>query len=278
MKIPVAALMLSAALVLATGAEARDRIADSPHMRPATPAAAAFVSDAAEQVADRARPHRKAGPGQRRRLHSSRAHRSPATRPRRCGSRAARRSSGSWCITIGSDLPADRQMALLGHELQHVAEIARVTWVSSQADVGSLFALIGWRDATQAAGYETSAALAIERQVARELGRRAARSRSLGAPPARGLARARSASLPAGHRKRGASVYAAGRTAPTGERSASGEGAGELPRQQACAIAASAAEAPARGPRARRPGRPPASRAIPGAVRRARSPTGAMTR
>jgi hypothetical protein len=72
-------------------------------------------------------------------------------------------------LTIASDLPHDRQIALLAHELQHVAELSRVPWVSSQADFRSLLALIGWRDATQAYGYETSAALAAEGRATRGL-------------------------------------------------------------------------------------------------------------
>jgi hypothetical protein len=72
-------------------------------------------------------------------------------------------------LTIGSDLPYDRQIALLAHELQHAVELARVPWVSSQADFRSLLALIGWRDATQACGYETTAALAAEGRATRGL-------------------------------------------------------------------------------------------------------------
>ena len=168
MKIPVVGLMLSAALVFATGLEARDRIADSPHIRPATPAAAAFVAGAVSKspvVRDLTT-----------KLEESNVvayvHLAPS-QPGQAGSalRFAGRSTKQRfvVITIGSDLPADRQAALLGHELQHVTEIARVPWVSSQSDVQALMAMIGWRDASQAAGYETTAALAIQRRVAREI-------------------------------------------------------------------------------------------------------------
>jgi hypothetical protein len=72
-------------------------------------------------------------------------------------------------ITIGSSLPADRQIALLGHELQHVAEVAHVSWVSNQSDLRSLMALIGWHDPSRAVGYETSAAVCVERRINRAL-------------------------------------------------------------------------------------------------------------
>jgi len=168
MRISVAVLTLSVALAFVTGAQARDRIADSPHLRPATQAEATFVTDAqskSQTVRDFARTLDQGNvvtyihlartqPGQ------------PASMLRVAGRTKFQRFV---VLTIGSDLPYDRQIALLAHELQHVAELARVTWVSSQADYRSLLALIGWRDATQASGYETSAALAAQRHTTREL-------------------------------------------------------------------------------------------------------------
>jgi hypothetical protein len=168
MRIPVATLMLSAALVFAAGAEARDRIADSPHVRPATGAEAAFVASAgsrSQEVRDLIKTLERGNvvayvylaptvPGQ---IESTMRF-------------AARTALQRFVvITIGSDLPSDRQIALLGHELQHAVEVSRVGWVSSQPSLQSLMALIGWRDSSRAGGYETSAALLVEHHIARAL-------------------------------------------------------------------------------------------------------------
>lgn len=168
MKIHVAVVTLSVALALSTGAQASGPAAGSPHIRPATEASAAFVASAGPRSQD-VRDLIKT-------LDQSNVvayvHLAP-TEPGQVGSTmrfAARTAHQRFVvITIGSDLPADRQIALLGHELQHAAEVARVGWVSSQSDLQSMMALIGWRDATRAGGYETSAALCAERRVARAL-------------------------------------------------------------------------------------------------------------
>ena len=170
MRISVAGLMLSAALafVFTPGVEARDRIADSPHLRPATQAEATFVADAqsrSQTVRDFARTLEQGNVVTY--IHLARTQPGQPASTLRFAARS--KQQRFVVLTISSDLPNDRQIALLGHELQHVAELTRVTWVSSQADFRSLLALIGWRDAAQATGYETTAALAVERQVTREL-------------------------------------------------------------------------------------------------------------
>lgn len=170
MRIPVAGLLLPAAFALAltTGVDARDRLADSPHLRPATPAASSFVSGAAA-----------ASPIVRGLLEKleqgnvvAYVHLVPAT-PGLAPSTltfVGRSSSQRFVLLhIGNDVPADRQIALLGHELQHVLELTRAPWVTSQADVQSLLAMIGWRDATRASGFETGAAVAVEHKIAKQL-------------------------------------------------------------------------------------------------------------
>jgi alkylated DNA nucleotide flippase Atl1 len=170
MRISVAGLMLSIALafVVTPGAEARDRINDSPHLRPATQAEATFVTNAqsmSQTVRDLARTLEQGNVVTY--IHLARMQQGqPTSMLRFAGHSKLQRFV---VVTIGSDLPNDRQIALLAHELQHVAELTRMPWVSSQADFRSLLALIGWRDATQASGYETSAALAAERQATRGL-------------------------------------------------------------------------------------------------------------
>ena len=170
MRISVAGLVLSVAFafVFTPGAEARDRITDSPHLRPATQAEATFVADAqskSQTVRDLARTLDQGNVVTY--IHLARMQQGqPASMLRIAGRSKFQRFV---VLTIGSNLPYDRQIALLAHELQHVAELTRVPWVSSQADFCSLLALIGWRDATQAFGYETSAALAAQRHATREL-------------------------------------------------------------------------------------------------------------
>ena len=169
MKIPVAGLMLSAALVLATGVEARDRIADSPHVRAATPEAAAFVAAAVSRsqvVGDLARKLEQGNVVAY--VHLAPSQPGHAASALRFAGRSTRQRF--VVVTISSELRADRQVALLGHELQHVTEISHAAWVSNQADFQSLLSMIGWRDASRATGYETSAALLVERHVAREIG------------------------------------------------------------------------------------------------------------
>jgi hypothetical protein len=171
MRISVAGLMVSVALafVFTPGAEARDRINDSPHLRPATQAEATFVADAqsmSQTVRDLARTLVQGNVVAY--VHLARMQQGqPTSSLRFAGYSKLQRFV---VLTIGSDLPYDRQAALLAHELQHVAELARVPWVSSQADFVSLLALIGWRDSTQACGYETTAALVAEGRAIRGLG------------------------------------------------------------------------------------------------------------
>jgi len=72
-------------------------------------------------------------------------------------------------IRVASDASQDRQIELLGHELVHATDVARTPWVASDTQFQMLMSLTGWRDATKATGYETSAASAIEHKVRREI-------------------------------------------------------------------------------------------------------------
>ena len=72
-------------------------------------------------------------------------------------------------VSVSSDVSAERQMELLGHELLHATDVARTSWVTSDTQFQTLMSLVGWRDVTRSTGYETGAATAIERQVRKEI-------------------------------------------------------------------------------------------------------------
>jgi hypothetical protein len=62
-----------------------------------------------------------------------------------------------------------REIELLGHELQHVADVARATWVTDDRQMQRMLVITGWKDSTAARGYETSAAKQVERMVRQEV-------------------------------------------------------------------------------------------------------------
>jgi hypothetical protein len=68
-------------------------------------------------------------------------------------------------ISVSADSAADRRIELLGHELRHAVEVAGASWVRNDIDFQTLISRVGWRDASQARGYETTAATATEHQV-----------------------------------------------------------------------------------------------------------------
>jgi hypothetical protein len=65
-------------------------------------------------------------------------------------------------------VPPRRRMELLGHELQHVVEVASDPTVRDQQAMRDLFESIGWRRG-RAGPFETDAALEVERQIRIEL-------------------------------------------------------------------------------------------------------------
>lgn len=72
-------------------------------------------------------------------------------------------------INISAGSAADRRIALLGHELQHAVEVASALWVRDNIDLRTLISRVGWRDASRARGYETTAASVAEHQVRQDL-------------------------------------------------------------------------------------------------------------
>ena len=73
-------------------------------------------------------------------------------------------------IKIGADRSADRQIELLGHELEHAVEVARATWVNDSSDLDRFLSLVGSRTFEPGGHpFETPAAMKAERTVRKEL-------------------------------------------------------------------------------------------------------------
>ena len=64
-----------------------------------------------------------------------------------------------------------QRIELLGHELQHVVEIATDTSVVDQETMAARFELLGWREGRRGS-FETTEAISVEQQVRRELSAR----------------------------------------------------------------------------------------------------------
>ena len=73
--------------------------------------------------------------------------------------------------TISAFLIQDERLAVLGHELQHVCEIAAAPEVRDDEAVRKLFVRIGDRTSWSRDSYETAAAVEIERRVLNEVQR-----------------------------------------------------------------------------------------------------------
>ena len=71
-------------------------------------------------------------------------------------------------MVINPRLPPRLRMELLGHELQHVIEIASNPAIRDQASMRVAYSALGWIEGPNGS-YETAAALLVERQVRSEL-------------------------------------------------------------------------------------------------------------
>jgi len=80
----------------------------------------------------------------------------------------ATRCARILCVRIDRLRPPTEQMSWLGHELQHAVEVAGAPAVRSEADLVTLMQRIG-RSRGQGRLFETDAAMACGRQVAREV-------------------------------------------------------------------------------------------------------------
>jgi hypothetical protein len=156
-----------AVLALAVGADARGPQATDPHLRPASASSKDLVASSLDRSL----------------LVSSLAEQLKATdvvayvvaephefNRRDSGIRFLGRSRSErfMVITVNSSLPEDRQIALVGHELQHAVDMARARWITDQERMGQYFTRVGWRIG-DVPGYETLSALNTERKVGKEL-------------------------------------------------------------------------------------------------------------
>lgn len=171
MRTHVTVLSMVAALALATAADARGPQAIDPHLRPASPASRDLVASSIERsptvasLAEQlkasdvvayvvAEPHAFAG--------------------RESSIQFLGRSKAQrfMVIMVDSTLPEDRQIALVGHELQHAVDMSQAKWVTDQERMGQYFTRVGWRGG-ETPGFETLTAVRTERKVAKELASRA---------------------------------------------------------------------------------------------------------
>ncbi len=74
-------------------------------------------------------------------------------------------------VIVNGTLGKDERLAALGHELQHVREIAQALDVISAATMRRLFERVGYPASPGSNNYETSAAQSVERQIRFELAR-----------------------------------------------------------------------------------------------------------
>lgn len=72
-------------------------------------------------------------------------------------------------IKINETLSSDRQVALVGHELQHAVDMAKASWITEPFRMQQYFTLVGWKLGYPEHGFETLSALQTERKVGQEL-------------------------------------------------------------------------------------------------------------
>ncbi len=72
-------------------------------------------------------------------------------------------------IKINETLSPDRQIALVGHELQHAVDMAQASWITDSARMQQYFLVSGWKLGYPEPGFETFSALQTERKIAQEL-------------------------------------------------------------------------------------------------------------
>ena len=73
-------------------------------------------------------------------------------------------------VEVSARLAPQRRLEILGHELQHVAEIASMPDIRNSRDLAERYAKLGWQVGSER-DYETDAARQVELRVKRELGR-----------------------------------------------------------------------------------------------------------
>lgn len=155
-------------LALAAGAEARGSGFDGPHIRALDPAGAALIADAQQKSATVRNLFKK--------LEASdvvayvRVVPAPEGTPEAGFSFVGMSKAARFVMaSISTELPADRRIELLAHELQHAVDVAGIAWVTNNLQFQKYMNLNGWRDASTAVGYETASACRAERQARKEV-------------------------------------------------------------------------------------------------------------
>jgi hypothetical protein len=164
------AALLSAAIVLtfAAGADAGDRLAGLPRVRPLNEQAASLVADAQQKsptVRDLLNKLETGDVVAYIQVVPARRD-SPESTLLFVSATAAVR----YVLIQVSDCQAPcRGLELLGHELQHATDVASRPWVTDDGQLQRMLAMTGWRDASTARGYETPDAMQAERRVHRDV-------------------------------------------------------------------------------------------------------------
>ena len=98
---------------------------------------------------------------------------SPEPGPWRGATRFVSASQGMrmLVVTISLALDSDERLAVLGHELQHVREVAAASDVVDVAGMRRLFVRVGEQLSPTEDRYETRAAQAVERRIRAEVAR-----------------------------------------------------------------------------------------------------------
>jgi hypothetical protein len=164
----VVAVTAAAVLALAPGADARDAIANAPHLRAATDASAGLVTMAqakSQTVRDLLAKLEQTDVVAY--VHVATVPSGTPESSLRFGARSSRQRF--VVVQVSNTAEALDQIALLGHELQHAVEMASARWVVDQGGMRSFFRAMGWRAKGSSFGVETSAALGAERRIHLEL-------------------------------------------------------------------------------------------------------------
>jgi hypothetical protein len=155
-------------LALAAGASASEPSSVPSHIRPLTAAGGALLADALQksptirELADRL----ERGDTVVYLASGARGVREPEANVRYVGTSKAQRF---LLITIGSDRSADRQIELLGHELQHAVDVAGVQWVNDASSLARYFQMVGMRASADGHPFETANATRAERLIRKEV-------------------------------------------------------------------------------------------------------------
>lgn len=72
-------------------------------------------------------------------------------------------------IKVNESLSLDRQVALVGHELQHAVDMAKAAWITDPVRMQQYFTLVGWKLEYPEHGFETLSAMQTERKIGQEL-------------------------------------------------------------------------------------------------------------